>query len=1195
MPRIEFGNTWWGEKWLDALTVIDCENRLPRGKSYARNGSVSSITIAGAIVRATVQGSQRQPYRVAITLPVFTKKEQRIVLDTIARNTLFLSYLLSRKLPTALYHELQESNIQLFPRRWRDVKAQCSYPDWAVPCKHIAAVIYLIANEIDKNPFLVFELHEFQIFNVLDTHGLAKEQAIHTHIVSVNDIIRRCEQPAKHLHNEDTADTIKKICTIDFSLIPDIKEHILSLVSERPLFYPGGDFKSQLKLMYRKLSPQCIPSPSAHDEHQPFPRDTEQYTNVIITLDRSLEIELFTITTREGKYTIDAARDHSRLIDYLSTISYATLERHSDSVIALFVVFRFAVRLAEQGATIPQLVHIGENEYRIRWIPALMNEQVKRAFDQLVAGIPPALVGIRNRAPKRSTARSANNDSKKYRTTIPVPSEQVLLLTSFFLRLFIKTATGGLSEGARDHMTDIFFSGALLKADSFETHELPQTINGWLSKFFIAHKECVPLLKVEAEGTTFTVEVFAEYTKKNLEKPIPLRDVFEREQHHGIRADMMRDLMMLSEQFPALETVIAKKGGVLTFNSKEFADVLFTALPSIKMLGVQILLPKALQELIIPKLSLSLAKKKTAARAIKSYLSLEDMLSFDWRVALADQCIDAAEFRKLVARARGIIMFKDRYVYVDDKDVQRILEGMEKKPRLSAHDLFKTALSGAYGAAPIEISDETIALIRSLLDLEMIPPPASMTASLRPYQERGYWWLVKNARVGFGSLIADDMGLGKTVQVIATVARLKEDGLFVRHPVLVVVPTTLLTNWQREIKKFAPHLQTHIYHGGARTAEERRADCVITTYGMVRKEVKTFSKKQWSCLIIDEAQNIKNAETAQAKAIKSIAAPIKIAMTGTPVENHLGEYWSIMDFLNKGYLGDQKTFREDVAEPIELNRDQAALERFRMVTSPFILRRVKTDTSIIHDLPKKNEIDQFCALTREQASLYTSTVDTIMRRIESAEGIERRGLIFKLMTALKQICNHPSQYLKKKTARPELSGKTALLLDLLGTIYENDEKVLLFTQYTQMGDLLQKMLDERFKSEVLFLHGGVTRAKRDEMVDRFGNERQINAMILSLKAGGTGLNLTAATNVIHVDLWWNPAVEQQATDRAYRIGQTKNVMVYRMITKDTFEEKINAMIQAKKELADLTVAKGEKWIGEFSNTELKTLFQMDPT
>ena len=414
---------------------------------------------------------------------------------------------------------------------------------------------------------------------------------------------------------------------------------------------------------------------------------------------------------------------------------------------------------------------------------------------------------------------------------------------------------------------------------------------------------------------------------------------------------------------------------------------------------------------------------------------------------------------------------------------------------------------------------------------------------------------------------------------------------------LVVVPTGLLSNWEVETQKFAPTLRTHIFHGTNRKMDAD-FDVMLTTYGIVRSEAANLKKHKWQTLIIDEAQNIKNSATAQSKAIKSIGADHFIAMSGTPVENRLSELWSILDFSNRGILGNAKDFHEKFGSPIEIFNDVAAAEKLKKVTAPFLMRRLKSDKSIISDLPDKIEMDCFATLTKVQASLYEKTLEEAMNQIDGIDSSDkkglfvRQGLVLQMILALKQICNHPTQFLKNNILDASLSGKLDLLFDKLDSIVDSNEKVLLFTQFKEMGTLLQHFITQRYKESPLFYHGGCSVEQRKEMVNSFQMNHADKIFILSLKAAGTGLNLTAANHVIHYDLWWNPAVEAQATDRAYRIGQKSNIMVHRFISKNTFEERINDMIQSKKNLAELTVNTGENWIGNMSNKEIKQLFEL---
>ncbi len=621
-------------------------------------------------------------------------------------------------------------------------------------------------------------------------------------------------------------------------------------------------------------------------------------------------------------------------------------------------------------------------------------------------------------------------------------------------------------------------------------------------------------------------------------------------------------------------------------------EVLLKMLPALSLFGIRILLPKGLKHLVRPKATL--LAKRSPGKNEGSFLSFDDLMAFDWQVALGDQLVSVREFEKLVSNLNGIVKIHDQYVLVDEDELIKLFQKLEEPPVLKGFEALQVLLAEEYQGAKIGLTDEAAALIRQYVQPSEVPLPAGLNATLRPYQRSGYDWMLKNTRLGLGSLLADDMGLGKTLQVIAALLRYKEEGLLAQKKALVIVPTSLLTNWRKEIERFAPSLRAAVYHGQKRSFDVAEADVVITTYGIARSENAFLKKQPWYCTVVDEAQNIKNAGTEQTKSVKAIPAPVRIAMSGTPVENRLSEFWSIMDFTNKGYLGSPKQFTDAFAKPIQKDGDQQAAALFKKVTAPFILRRLKSDKSIIADLPDKIENNQFATLTMEQAALYESVVKQQMKAIfEEDEENKRQGKVLKMITALKQICNHPHQFLKKGPKSPDFSGKAQLLLSLLDTIYANGEKTLIFTQYQEMGELLGNIIEDTFGKTPLFLHGGTSRPKRDEMVEAFQRpasfDGENDTFILSLKAGGTGLNLTAASNVIHYDLWWNPAVEAQATDRAYRIGQQKNVMVWRLITQSTFEEKIDEMIRRKKDLANLTVATGESWIGNLSNEDLREL------
>ena len=470
--------------------------------------------------------------------------------------------------------------------------------------------------------------------------------------------------------------------------------------------------------------------------------------------------------------------------------------------------------------------------------------------------------------------------------------------------------------------------------------------------------------------------------------------------------------------------------------------------------------------------------------------------------------------------------------------------------------------------------------------------PKSLTGKLRPYQKIGYSWLIQNIKYKFGCILADDMGLGKTIQILSAILYFKEHNQFDSESTLIIVPPTLISNWENEIKKFTPELTYHIYHGSNRTFPLEEYDIILTSYGVVRLDLDMFLDKTWLLCVIDEAQNIKNPNTEQTKAIKSVNASTKIALTGTPIENRLMDYWSIFDFVNKGYLSTKDDFKRNYVMPIEKLEDPEVLENLKTIAKPFVMRRLKTDDDIKEELPDKLVNDIYCTLTKKQIRLYNAILEEIFFDIENSKGIQRKGIILKILTALKQTCNHPAQFLAIKNPKISESGKMELLVDILENILDMDEKVIIFTQYVEMGKLIQQLISKKFKTDVLFLHGSQTLKEKTEIIDAFQEDPNYKIFVATLKTGGTGLNLTAASNVIHYDLWWNPAVENQATDRVHRIGQKKDVMVYRFITKGTLEEAIDAISKRKIDLAGKAISNDETFITEMSNEELKKILSL---
>ncbi len=1171
----KFGQTWWGEKWLNSLSYIDFSNRLPRGRSYAGNGSVVDIQLNKNIIDAKVQGTRRTPYKVKIFVPEFSKIEKKKLIDEIIKNPLIIAKLINHELPVELFDLANKNRIKIFPDSWKDLNMSCSCPDWAVPCKHIAAVIYIIANEIDKDPFEIFKLHDLDILDEINKRGFVSNK-------NQSGILKTENLITPKLEGNEFDKEVEIFKSIDFSIIPNLKTNILSLLDDETIF-TSKKFKPVLERAYNKTGKNIKNFLRDREEKKvDFPLEYEKFqkAEIIINDDFFYFDTILYSETDEKHFSKKNGLD--KLISYLDSVPGKYAERLSPPLKVLYLIYHFSLKILEQSAFIPQILQLSTKEYIIRQIPALLNEEVKKNFDLIVKIIPADLVQI---------------IEKSYGIKYLSPSEEVLLILSLFLDNFVNLYFGNNLPDYNDDdkISRLFFAYETNDFNALDKKGTQNAIYKWLSKLYMAQQNFVPLIQVnEDDDNYFSISLFVENKKDSLKEPIPLNKFLTQKKYINDKFSVFEALSNLSNHFEDIKKIISSSGKEeLFYDSETFAEILLKIIPTIKLLGISILLPNSLKNLVRPKTSLYLSETG-AYKTEKSYLSLDKMLNFQWQIAIGDKNISIDEFKKIVRNVSGVVKIKDQYVLINQDEIQKLLNNLQKEKYLKINELLQAAVTEEYQSAKIHISSKAQKIIKDILKTDKVKLPKEIKAHLRPYQQRGYEWLYKNTKVGFGSIIADDMGLGKTLQVIATIQKLKSDNKLTKQKGLVVVPKTILTNWAKEIENFAPDLKFHFYYGTNRELILKDIDFIITTYGIVRSDETILSKKKWAFIVIDEAQNIKNPGTRQTKAVKKLKAPVRIAMSGTPVENRLSEYWSIFDFTNKNYLGTIKYFKKEFASPIEIYRDHKKLKKFKQITEPFIIRRLKTDKTIINDLPDKIQIDKYANLTNRQTAIYQNVVNNIMSEINNVEddSIQRKGLVLKLMTALKQICNHPSQFLKKDDFNPDLSGKTVMLLNLLEKIYESNEKVLIFTQYKEMGVILEKIIQSNFHTETMFLHGGVSRKNRDKMVEDFQNKPHLKFFILSIKAGGTGLNLTAANNVIHYDLWWNPAVENQATDRVFRIGQKKNVMVYRLITQGTFEEKINKMLISKKELADITVSTGEKWIGNLSNKELSELVKI---
>ncbi len=1139
----KYGLTPWGERFIESVERVMDKGRLSRGKSYANTGKVFSLDVVGTQIDARVRGHYRSSYKTRISFKAFSEKEKQLIYTVINENPLILASILSGRLPVELDTLLREKGVFLFPQKWDDMKRSCSCPDWGDPCKHMAAVYFTFTSAIDKNPFLVFKIRGMD----LTEYFHIEKESLDLHF------------PFSLETYKDTKINNKTPKIYSFS---DYAPFIVSMLSENPPF---------CDLNYKDVMAEFYKYSKRHFAKHVYPYNNEDMEK-IETIFNEADIRFYAKETiRESVFVIKNeifASDPS-LYDLFSEFDYkkkknavelgvldtARLfisfkdEKGGAEYSLLYVLFRVAYILLSNSAFIPAVLPL-ENEFSIVYQPLVSAPEIKSQIEELKKAVPPFVLYNKELLDGESSLR-------------------------FILSAFFTEYVGALSfmhTRRKNNPPDIsraFFSGASLPTKSIVEAELPRSVNNWFSVFNLTQSPYTYTIYIESHASyTLSVKV------REGEEELFLKEALEKSD----KISVLRFLSLITLYVPVVKELLSREHVEISREALEY--FIFNTVFTLSHLGVKIVLPKELRNILKPRPVLT-AKSSPAAK--KTYLSVESLLNYQWKIAIGDKVISVEEFEELVKRGHRLIEFHNNFVEMTPEDAKRIFADLQRNQRVTNFDIIKANLQGDLYA-----DTNTRDFLNGLFETKDVPVPSLLNAKLRPYQKRGYMWSVNNLLNGFGVLLADDMGLGKTIQAIAVILQMKASGHF-SDKVLIVAPTTLLYNWEKEFEKFAPSLSVARYHGVKREIKE--TDVIITTYNLVMRDAEVFKSYKFSAIIIDEAQYIKNPHTKTTKAVKSFKAKYKIALSGTPVENKLSELWSIFDFVLPKYLKTLKEFTKEFATDIEIRRDKKKLEKLRKITSPFMLRRLKTDKSIISDLPEKTVIDQFASLSKEQAALYQGVVDENLKKIEMSEGIDRKGLIFKLLISLKQICNHPRNFDKKSAPLSALSGKTELLLTLLKSILEEDEKALIFTQYTEMAEILIDIIEKELLTTPLYLHGGLSTQKRTEYIDAFQNNPKHKIFILSLKAGGTGLNLTAASHVIHYDLWYNPAVENQATDRAFRIGQNKKVFVHRFITKNTFEEKIDRMIKSKQELSDLSVNVGEKWLSEFGDDDLKELFE----
>lgn len=1187
-----FALTWWGKTWIKALERLGSiwENRLPRGRSYARRGKVVECKIKPGLITARVSGTRETPYKVKIKVKQFTEKTKEEIFSILRQRPVLVSSILNLTLPENIIDIFKDHGIELLPTTEEEFDTDCSCPDWANPCKHIAAVFYVLAEVIDNDPFVLFTLR-----GIPKEEFLKQLRLIESKDKSFEFLPEKSEIENFYSYKQDTPFP-------SLSLDGNGKGFIFSALTDNPIFYRKGDFKKILRSMYDSIN--LNPFLKTKDDYDLsfsnakgvifFKEENELFIYGVDKEDSNLKQKTLTIFDNgelKQKRVKGISIKLNEILPYLVSVPLTLENEISPAFFTYVYLAHFALALVESSYYIPYVEEIHNKSsknvsYKITYKAYLISKRLKEILNRCIEKAPPCTY-------------LRYIDKRGY---LP-PYEVLEGFLDSCINILVKE---GISsnfqlklELEEDEYLSLFKEERAILADNPHVNSFFSALRSWLAPLLLRKKEYITRLGFilrPGKGKTdknWSLEpiVFSEG-----KSPVNLKKFWKRADDKE-KKEIIDLISILTRYIPVLNLLEAEKGGFkekITIKTEDLLDLISTGKEYLQIFDIPLIFPEEIKEVL--RIKPRVITKSQAP--IDPMLSLEDVLQFEWQINLGDITLTKEEFLKLCRSKTPLVKIKENWLLIRPDELQRIKRIiLNTKIKIKDYaELLRSALmqeiKADEGVIEFIPPEEIKSKIESLSKLKRLKTPAGLKAQLRPYQLTGYRWMVVNCEAGFGSCLADDMGLGKTIQAIALLLYLKRKKI---KPALIVAPTTLLGNWQQEIAKFAPSLNVYSYHGTDKRLDNLdNIDIVLTTYGVLRQNADQFSSDKFPIVIIDEAQNIKNPFTAQTKAVHSLnKAPYRIALSGTPIENRLMELWSIFHFLNPGLLGNQEYFKKHFSIPIERYGDEEAKRSLRRIISPFILRRQKTDKTVIGDLPEKIEKNEYCPMTPVQISLYEEVVNTSLERIQNKKGIARKGLVLKLMLSLKQICNHPALYLKQKQIKPEESGKTQRLIELLDEIKRQKEKVLIFSQFREMGYLIKEMILKEMGEDVLFLHGGVPRKKRDEMIERFSSESNPWIFILSLKAGGTGLNLISANHVIHYDLWWNPAVEDQASDRAYRIGQKSNVFVHRLLTKGTVEEKIDKMIEKKRALSESIVGAGETWITELNDDELRELVRLE--
>ena len=1195
---------WWTIHWLSEFQArwAGAGRAWEEGQVDYEIGKLERADfdgLSGELVGKLFDSNAHPFYRPVLVFAKLNRSDCQTIRQWFQQNESALMDLfnghLSKDIPDSLKDILFAHSVKSF---------YCSCGCTAEYCSHLCALIYKFLEMFDREPIILFNYLGLNFSELLPEN--------------IRQSLTRPSEPLLSLSELLTA-LVDRI-PVDNKTKPLNGEAVLGLLENAPSYFQvlGSIFRNEGNLLEKSnlnlIAQNCL----VNVKRIVRPKKEGNLSQTCEAIENNAFTFIFDdFESRLAALNIDKSIKVSEL-DRKFLIEQGLMAKPFDSSVRL--LFEAAKLITLKCACLPLIFkteHPDSTLPRLLWMPAV-NEPCVNVFLNELFKLPD-LLDIEKRIDKNSLKSVAvfRTLANKASTQMQQKEEARRALIIYLIAQFI--------TGLIEHSTDRSAIKGLLSAmlcgsdirdlegllNSKVTAEIERIFQILMAPYVLTLKPVLTVTEAPKNDVILTSQpryrvdfglmkesALLNLTQKNRsEQSAFFIKEISKELHLARYREVAKAFLnTISSLHQICRSISTKQSAYVSDDLKTLQSFLLDTAPSLMMLGVRVVLDKKYRKFIKPNFRIR-ALQANEGRVISFFKNMDfkPELSIDGKPLTEKQAQELLALMPSDTKEPVVVNFLDYLVELDPQEVGKFNELKNQVQKLNPFEQLKSVISNNWNGYGLSLSQEIERNLSEILDVPDIELPKSIQATLRPYQIVGYKWLMKNITHRMGALIADDMGLGKTLQVISAITKCCEDHLLEGKPILIVVPAGVLHNWGDEFKKFSPSLKVKMRLGDKfwqkEKVDDEAPDVILTTYSTLTRHFQFFSEQEWGLVVADEAQYLKNPSSARSMAFRLLKAREMIAMTGTPIENRLMDIWSIFASIQPKLLGNQKNFINDFAIPIEKKKDPQVTENFRKILTPFVLRREKTDPKVINDLPQCFIQNVMVKLTPFQAYLYKTALKDCLDKIPTAKKRSKGFLIIRLLAELKKICNSPSQFLKKNAVEPD-SGKANALMELLPSLLNQKKKILIFTQYRQMGLRLQNWIEKKIGERPEFLNGSVTLAERNKMIRRFQNDSDHRILLISLKAGGVGLNLTAASVVIHYDLWWNPAVEQQATDRAYRIGQNKDVTVYRLICEGSFEERIDQVLVAKRKLAENVTVRADKWLGDLSTKELQEFFKL---